>query len=328
VEPNHAQDKQPESDFIPYTCRMKKAFPILLVLFAFGLRTFAQINFEDSTIAVIGYWDKNEKQTYAITQEKIKITGSDTTIVENLQYDVDIMIQDSTEKSYTIIWKYKNFKTDTDNKFTKSLMSVTDNLDVIIKTDENGSVLEVVNWKEIRNYISTCIDKLKADFKDVPKINEICDQVEKVFSSKESIESAAIKDIIQLYTFNGAKYTLHEVLNGKQKLPNLYGGDPFDADFEIELTDLDTSDNTGLIRYVLTVDHQQITDAAYNYMKKIAKAVDGKVPDRKDMPEITFEDRTASSIHGPSGWVLYSINVREVMADNVTSIDKRIIELK
>lgn len=308
---------------------MKTILFIFLLITVFNpLRNYAQINYEDSTLAVIGYWDKNEKQTYSITQEKIKIKGTDTTITETLKYDAEILIKDSSEKSYTIVWKYKDFVIDTDNKFTKSLMSITDNLDVVIKTDEFGAVKEVVNWKEIRDYISKCIDKLKTEYKDIPKINEICDQVKKTFSSKEAIESVAIKDIIQLYTFNGAKYKLHEILNGKQKLDNLFGGEPFDADFEIELTDIDTSDETGVIRFIQSVDSKQVTDASYEYMKKIAKAVDGKVPSRETMPLISFEERTAASIHGPSGWVLYSVNIREVVTDDVSSIDRRVIELK
>lgn len=289
---------------------------------------FGQINMTDSTLSVIGYWDKNEKQTYSVLQEKYKIKSGDTTSREVIKYDVDVWIKDSTAKSYTIVWKYKSFETNTDNKFTKKLMSLSNNLDVVIKTDEMGSFQEVVNWKEIRDYINDALESLRKEFKDVPKIKEITNQVGSMFTSKEAIESAAIKDILQVYSFNGAKYKLNEILTGKQKLPNLYGGEPFDADFEIELTTIDTANNSGVVRYVQTVDKKQATDATYEYLKRTAKAINTPEPKREDIPELSIEDRTASNIHAPSGWVLYSINVREVTADNIFSVEKREIELK
>jgi len=289
---------------------------------------FGQINMTDSTLSVIGYWDKNETQTYSVLNEKYKIEDGDTTSREIVKYDVDILIKDSTAESYTIVWKYKNLETNSENKITKKLMSISNNLDVVIKTDEMGALLEVVNWKEIRNYINDALDTLRKDFKDVPKIKEITDQVAKMFTSKEVIESAAIKDIIQLYSFNGAKYKLNEVLTGKLKLANLYGGEPFDAEYTLELASIDTANNSGVVRYTQTVDKKQATDATYEFLKKTAKAINSPEPERKDIPELTIEDWSASSIHGPSGWVLYSINVREVTADKILSIESREIELR
>lgn len=289
---------------------------------------FGQINMSDSTLSVIGYWNKYEKQTYSVLQQKYKIKSGDTTSREVLKYDVDVWIKDSTAKSYTIVWKYKNFDINTDNKFTQKLMSLSNNLDVVIKTDEMGSFQEVVNWKEIRDYINNALETLQKEFKDIPKIKEITNQVGSMFTSKEAIESTTIKEILQIHSFNGAKYKLNEVLNGKQKLANLYGGEPFDADFEIELTTIDTASNSGVVRYVQTVDKKQATNATYEYLKKMATSMNIPEPKREDIPELSIEERTASNIHGPSGWVLYSINVREVTADNVLSVEIREIELK
>lgn len=288
---------------------------------------FCQINLADSSISVIGYWDKNEKQTYSISQENYKLKGADTTSREVLKYDVDIVIRDSTAKSYTIDWHYKNFQSSTDNKFTAKLLSITDKLDVIIKTDEMGTFLEVVNWKEIRDYINKALDILAHDFSDIPKIKEICEQVAATFTSREAIESAAIKDILQLYNFHGGKYRLNEQVQGKVKLANIFGGEPFDADVEMELTTLDTANNSAVIRYVQDVNKEQAADATFEYLKRTSKASGLPEPKREDIPELSIEDKVVSSIHGPSGWVLYSISIREVTADDVTTIETREIEL-
>jgi hypothetical protein len=300
----------------------------IIALVLLSVNSFGQINQEDSTLSVVGYWDKNEEQTYTVQIEKCKLKGSDTTSIETINYEVDILIKDSTENSYTIEWKYKNFESDSDNEFTKKLMSISNNLKVIIKTDELGAFQEVVNWKEIRDQISDALEVLRKEFKDVPKIKDITKQVGIMFSTKEAIESGSIKEIQQFYSFYGSKYKLNEVLTGKQKLANLYGGEPFDADYELELTTIDTASDSGIVRYLQTVDKKQVTDATYEYLKKNAIAMKTPIPEREDIPELTIEDRTASNIHGPSGWILYTINIREVTAEDVTSIETREIELK
>lgn len=306
---------------------MNKFLTIIFIVL-FSSSCLAQINMADSTVSVIGYWDKNEKQTYSVIQEKYKIKDNDTASREVIKYDVDIFIKDSTAKSYTIVWTYRNFDASTDNKFTKRLMSLGNNMDVIIKTDEMGSFLEVVNWKEVREYIKDALATLEKEFKDVPKIKEITKQVGDMFTSREAIESGAIKDVLQLYTFNGAKYKLHEVLTGKQQLANLFGGEPFDADFEIEFAELDTTNSSAVLRYSQSVDKKHATDQTYEFLKKTARNVGAPEPKREDIPELSLEDRTASRIHGPSGWVLYSINVREITADNVMSVETREMELQ
>lgn len=306
---------------------MIKIVKLILTVFV-SINCFGQINRSDSTFSVVGNWGKNEKQTYSIFEEKYKIKTGDTISREVINYDVDIWIKDSTAKSYTIIWKYKNFKTKTDNIFIKKLLSLNNNLDVIIKTDELGAFQEVVNWKDIRDYINDALDTLQKEFKDIPNIKEIINQVSTMFTSKEEIESSTIKEILQMYSFNGAKYKLNNILKGKQKIANIYGGEPFDADFEIEFTLIDTANNSGVIRFDQTIDKKLAMDATYEYLKKISKKMNASELKKEDIQVLSIEDRTTSNIHGPSGWVLYSINIREVTSDNILRVESREIELK
>lgn len=306
---------------------MNKLILIGLTLL-FSTKVFGQINLADSTVQVIGYWDNKEKQTYLVTTEKYKIKNSDTTSTERMTYEVDITIKDSTAKSYTIEWSYKNFNINTDNKFTKKLASISQNMNVIIKTDEMGAFTEVVNWKEVRDYIKTTTDILKKEFKDIPKIDEIVNQVIGLFSTKEAIESAAIKDIQQFYTYHGGKYKLGEEITAQMKFSNLYGGQPFDAEVAIQLDEINSQDGNSIIRMWQTVDSKQLTDASYNYIKDMSKTLGTKPPKREEVPLLKNEIRTASRVHGGSGWIIYSIETKEVSAEDATNIEERIIELK
>jgi hypothetical protein len=305
---------------------MKIVLTIAAMLFVSGSAS-SQINMNDSTVQVISFWDRMEKQSYTVLQEKTKLKGADTTSKEIIRYEVDITVIDSTAKSYTVEWLYKNFDVNTDNKFTQRLVALSENLKVIIKTDELGAFQEVVNWKEVRGYIEKSLEVLKKDFKDVPKINEITAQVGSMFSTKESIESAAIGEIQQYHSFHGARYLLGERLSGQLKAPNLLGGEPFDMDLEVYLDEINPDDNNYIIRSLQTINSKQLTDATYEYLVRLSKSMAVPSPKREDLKDLTNETITASRIHG-SGWVIYSVQTKTVTSDDVTSIDERVIEIK
>ena len=51
-----------------------KKITFLISLFFLFPALNAQINMEDSTVQVIGYWDKNEKQSYQIQEKKATVS--------------------------------------------------------------------------------------------------------------------------------------------------------------------------------------------------------------------------------------------------------------
>jgi hypothetical protein len=305
---------------------MKSLLTIALVFFVLFSVT-AQINMPDSTVQVIGFWDKNEKQSYTVSLEKYKVKGTDTTARELFTYEVDITVVDSTSDSYTIEWFYRNFKVNSDNKFTKSVTALSEDMKVLIKTNEYGAIEEVLNWKEVGEYIKKGTSQLKKDFKDVPRIDEIVNQVESKFITKEGIESAGIMDAQQFYTYHGAKYKLAEILEGTLKVHNLVGSEPFDSDFTVYLDEINPDDNNYIMRSTQVINNQQLTEATFQYLVNQSKVMGVKPPDRSDIPQLANETYTASRIHG-SGWVIYSILTKKVNAEDVTNIEERIIEIK
>lgn len=305
---------------------MKKRLLTIIFLLA-SLTSFGQINMSDSTAQVITYWDKGEKQNYTVTNEKIKIKGVDTTTRDITSYDVEITVLDSSEKSYTIEWLYKNITTNNENPIIQKIMNITKEMKVVYNTDEFGTFVEVVNWKEIKNYIQKASSTLRKDYKDIPEMDKVIKQFEKTYTTKEAIESASIMDIQQFHTFHGAKYKLGEVLEGKLKVPNLYGTEPFDSDFSVYLDEINEEDNNYIIRAIQEVNKEQLTEATFNYLTTMAKNMKLDLPTREDLKDLGNETLTASRIHG-TGWVVYSVQTTTVTTDNLTNIEERIIEIK
>jgi hypothetical protein len=304
-----------------------KLLACLLLMFS-AIGAFAQIDMNDSTVQAIGYWDRNETYSYLVTSTKYKVTKDDTTARETLKYDLDITIKDSTANSYTIEWAYKNLQHSSTNELVRKLAAVSENIRVVIKTNEMGAFEEVVNWQEVGTAIRKAVDMLKKEFKAVPKLDEILSPLVATYTTKAGIENTAMLDAQQYYTFHGGKYKLGEEVSAKIQLPNNYGGAPIDADLTVRLDEINPDDNNYIVRYWQEADSKQLTDASYEFIKKIAASAGAKnIPPRDKMPATTHEEDVASRIHG-SGWVIYSVRTKVINIEGVSSVDEMIIELK
>lgn len=304
---------------------MKKNALICLI-FTLSINLFAQLNMDDSTAQVIGYWDKNEKQSYSITTDKLKIKEGDTLSREQLSYTVDITIVDSTADSYLIDWMYRDYKINTDNELMKKVFTLAQDLKVSIRTNELGVFQEVVNWREVRDYMLKATTLLKAEMKEIPNMDKIIGHMEGIYSTKEAIEAGAVNEMQQFYSFHGAKYVYGEEYESEMKLPNLYGGEPFDAHVTVWLDELNPDDNNFILRMHQVVNPEQLTNATFEYMSKLSETMQIPLLTKEGMPEVSNNIWVASRIHG-SGWVVYSIETRETKAQGYTNVEERVIEI-
>lgn len=305
---------------------MKKllVFGIIILI---SSNLFSQISIKDSTVQVIGYWSKYDKQSYDVTYEKYKLKNKDTISRELMKYEVDVKIIDSTANSYSIEWFYKDYSIDTENELVRKLTSIADDISVKIKTDEYGAFLEVINWEEVRDYLEKVTEKLKVELKDVPNYKEIIANVMSIYSTKESVEANAIKDALQFYKFHGVKYKLGEELTGKLETSNNYGEKPFETNVQYSLDEINETDGNSILRSTEIINSEELTNATYNYLKKSGTFGD-KFPARDKFPSLTNETNTASRIHGETGWIIYSIETKTITAEETTNIEERIMIIK
>jgi hypothetical protein len=288
--------------------------------------TVAQINLKDSTAQAIGYWDKNEKQSYAITTDRFKLKGEDTISKSRVEYDVEITIIDSTAQSYIVQWQYRNFRSSSTDEIRKKVDAAQQDLKILFKTDEMGMFEEVLNWQEVRDHVVRTSTVLRKEFSNDPKFEEIMKEIEKIYNSKENIEAIAINDIQQFYLFHGGKYTKSETVEATIQVPNVFGGKPFDADVVIYLDDINEADDNYVLRYEQSTDEKQLLAAVMEYLTKLAKKA-GKPAPKAPGFELIHQTLVGSRIHD-SGWIIYSILTKTVSADETTSVEERVIEIK
>ncbi|MDY0343969.1 MAG: hypothetical protein RBR28_10380 [Lentimicrobium sp.] len=288
---------------------------------------FGQINATDSTVQVIGYWNLNEKQTYVISNEKMKIQAGDTITRDMTRYEVDITVLDSTDSEYLLNWYYHDYVVESDNEMIMKLSSIIENMNVQIKTDELGTLIEVINWQDIRDFIYKGTSMLKQELKDVAGIEDMIQKYEVMYNSKEAIEANAINEISQFHYFHGLNYKMWEEHSYDTQLANMYGGAPFDASVEFWLDDINNEENHATFRMQQTIDSVQLTNETYRYLSKMADEMQINLPSRAEFPAVHHQTWLASVIHG-SGWPLYSVQTREVTSEDIIQSEECIIYLK
>jgi len=299
----------------------------LSILFFFvTINLFGQINIEDSTVQAITYWEKGETYNYFLKNKKIKIDDGDTTVTEDNSYKVKVSIKEATEDSYTVEWFYSDFKSEITNETMEKLSKITDKMKVIFKTNEMGVFQEVVNWKEIKSYTDKAIETLTKDFKDVPQLQELIKQISSLFSTKESIENTAIRDIQQYHTFFGASYKLGQIVEAQMQGPNVFGGEPFDIELAVYLEEYYPNDDLYDLVAIQEVDKEQLTNATIEYVTKLTTSMGVEAPDFSNFPELSNDIVTFSRFHN-TGWLTYSSQTTTVVANEYTSIETREIEL-
>lgn len=304
-----------------------------LSLLFFKNEAYSQINIADSTVQVLGYWDKHEKETYIITEYDIKIKNNDTIKNEYLKCEAIVTIIDSTANSYTIKWDYQNFSTNSENEIYKKIINLSEDMEVYIKTDENGKFIEVVNWLEIVDYIKRTTNKFLEDYKDQEPIQNVITSLLAKYDSKQSIETYTILEILQFHYYHGLKFQMGEVLESEAKFPSPYTKEPLNGYVEYYLDEINNEENYYIIRSYQEVDKEELHAATKNYLVNILKAgfkEEAKELTTKDLGDIgdfTNEVYYFHQMHG-TGWPIYTVFTNVTKSKEVMVVKKRIVEIK
>lgn len=288
----------------------------------------AQISAEDSIVQVVAYWRLGESQHYMLTTDKYRVEGTDTILRRKVFFDIDVVVTDSTEHSYTMEWRYRT--PDVAGMYDRVMveyMSLYKGHKVVVKTDEYGNFLSVENWEEIRNNLQQGIKNLLLTSQTPDHI--MYTELGPNISTRAAIENAFIKDIRTFYAFFGEVLKLEEYVVKETKIPNPFGGSPFDGELEVELSDIDFTEQTAIFRSWQTADPDQVALAVAEFLEAKAPDLSDKpVTDPGNVPLANIEERSAAKIHCPSGWILYSSFVREANLGHLIDVVDITLELK
>jgi hypothetical protein len=191
---------------------MKKPALLLFALFL-KIPVFAQINMEDTTVQIIGYWSIDDTQSYDVQNTRIELDGKDTLVHVTFNYQMDIKVIDSTATSYTLRYVYNNIKAASKNSAYALFANAKQNLSVFISTDEFGAVKDVLEWETTKSQII----RNTQDISNKYEIKDPADQIlSRIFNTNFTLDplmSNLMPEVNQFSKFHGAKYKFDVIQN-------------------------------------------------------------------------------------------------------------------
>lgn len=266
----------------------------------------------DSTVTVVPNWKKGDKIRLLITKTKTQIQNGVSRVTDNLSAYAEISVLETDSGQLTLRWNSlpsKNAPAAQDAA-TRFLQDLTFDY----RVTQTGEYAGLLNWQEIKDAAYTMIDKTvkQKKIKD-PKFSA---EMKKMFGSRENIEGAVMNDVLAYHTLYGEEFTLKKKIKEPSLLPNVLGGDPLPAILTAELTSINRSKNTCIIKITQELDPAKIKGALAEWRKKFVKTRNFK------MPAMSITDNITVTLDLVTGWFTEKTNLRTAAVEGVKVVER------
>lgn len=230
---------------------MNKHLSLILLLFI-TTPLFSQI--DTTKVSFIAYWSKGDSYDFKVTKVKKRWTNDKLTKNDSTQYIANFKVLDSTEKSYTIQWSYKNNLINTykknlnkiyeDKKAINEIVKKYDVTKIVYKTDEYGEFLEIINWQEVSDLMSKMLGELEKSIQirkpdKLKEVEKAMEPLAKIYSSKEGVEQLILYELQFFHFPFGSEYDVNIPFEYEQELPNMVGGEPIKGNAKLSIIEVD-----------------------------------------------------------------------------------------
>jgi hypothetical protein len=281
----------------------------------------------DSSADCIAHWKKGDGKILLITHTKEKYVAGQLKSSFDFKHEAHISILDSTISGYTIQWinhlpeKVKR----TDPALAESLI-IFEGLKMIFTISETGSFIKLVNWEEVRD---TYVRMMELS---LPKSLDSATQAavnasKQMFSTREMVESALIREIQLFHAPYGGTYTTNEKKIASE-LPNPFSGDPFPALQTTKITQLSHEKDYFKLSIRLEIDKIATDKLLENILKKMN--VDSKAATEvgEALSSMEITDQSEYEFQESTGWLKVLNFMRRVKAKEIVQTDSYVIEMK
>lgn len=305
---------------------MKEVLIIILIsIISTGL--YSQIFYSD-TLTTIAYWQKGESYKYQLDKYRLKQKGANITETNSTSY-ITLYIEEETDSNYLIRYTIDSLKviglfedSPLMNAFTSQ---ISNKLTYLIETDENGTLKEIKNWKELKTNIIELLSEMELfNSMNQEERKRAKYAIETMTDSKEKIQSMFTREFAILFANYGYVFDTRDTIVYEQQLPNPYGGPPFPQEGVIYFDNSKVdSTNSVILHDKSSIDEEEGKKAIIQVLKQIT-------PDFKEIEsemenvEFKVEDSMTQEFDTNSGAITNAIMERKVVSNDLKEKNIRI----
>jgi hypothetical protein len=302
---------------------------ILIVLLSLSTGLYAQNRLTDTSATCIAFWKNKQGKILQITHGKERYDSVGLKAKSEVAYEAHIKIIDSAAEGFTVEWVYKNFKSsDLSEQSSSGINGIMEGLKILYKTDDVGSFLELINWKEVSAFAFNAIDQMVKTNPENKNTTAALNQVKAMFQSKENIEAVLIKEVQLYHSPYGVEYSLNG-MPVETQLPNVTGGAPFPATITIKLNEVNTQNDYCKVSLNQTIDKGKAGPIIAAMLKKLAgSANQNEQKMRKQIESMEISDVNEFTYAISSGWIKKVLYKRTTNVGDVKQVESYLITEK
>jgi len=285
---------------------MKNLFVLALLISI--LQGYCKDHGEDSCVRICGSWEINETKTYSIKESCKKYRGDKQLCEVTTEYDAVISIDRIVANGYIFKWKFSHIKVFAPHIVYQKMGELCDGLEVLYKTDKNGTFIELVNYKEIHDCLCRSLCILAKQFANNPTTQAVFEQVRSTFSTREAMEATLLKEIKLFHSLHGKNVSSSASKEFKKRVPNFFGGTPFPGICSIEVENFDEESKICTVSVNQFINEEQAQNNIYRYLKNLSRRMAHPIPSKEEIPQIRINDSSSISINLLSGWLICATN--------------------
>lgn len=237
---------------------MKKHIKLILALL-FTSSLFSQI--DTTKVAFVSYWSVGDSYDFKISKISKRWKDGELTKDEQQDYIANFTVIDSTDTSYTIVWRYENDLGNTYNipeelldRFSKYKLT-----EIKYKTSEVGDFIEILNWEEVSETMDSMFDdviEVLGDKNEQQKnaLKAAMAPFKQIYSTKQGIEELVVKELQYFHFPMGTEFDITEPIIYVDEIPNMFGGNPIKANAKIHFTDVDFDESFCVVNQEMDLD--------------------------------------------------------------------------
>jgi len=255
----------------------------------------------DSSASCITYWKKGETKVYSIVHEKT--TNSKDNKQISLTYEAHVTVLDSTAEDYTIKWVFHNpVLPGRDLPALSQPLPVFEGMQMIFRTSSVGTFIELLNWEEVRDsYVHLMELSLPKEMDSA--MTASINGAKALFSTKESVEAALIREIQLFHMPYGYKFTTQKITENTQ-LSNPLGGDPLPALQTYQITQLDRRQDRFTLSFRQELDKSSFGKIMDGMFKKMGIKEDNELQATKaTLASLVISDNSEYEFISSTGWI-------------------------
>jgi hypothetical protein len=181
-------------------------------------------------------------------------------------------------------------------------------LRILLKIDENGSIVDMPNWQEVKAKSMAVAAEMTAQLKKLSGLPEeqilkIEQQVTAMYATREQIIQNTTKEAQLFFFAFGREYSLTEPVVYRSLLANPFGGDQFPAKTVLKLESMDQKSDLAKISWYQQLDEVETQRIMLETMNAIASRLGRAGSPPGEVPSMKINDTGQVQVVMSSGWV-------------------------